>query len=263
MRLERAQPLGLFLFEALHVPIEIGSQLFDFFLIGPFLAADLGFGVLLDGADKANPLIFVHVDDDVLGEVQDLLERARGHVQQQTDAAGRALDEPDVADGRGQLDVAHPFAADFGARDLDAALVADDALITNPLVLAAGAFPVLLRAKDALAEQTVALGLERAVVDGFGLGDFAAGPRSDLFGRGEGDPNGVEIVDFEHYAPTAWVAGREPAHIDSPPRSNPLMLMSSDRTSPPSTSSAKVTSSSSSFSTSTARPRSAALSPAP
>src|SRR5262249_27443162 len=38
------------------------------------------------------------------------------------------------------------------------------------------------------------------------------------------------------------------------PRSKPLRLMSSDRTSLPSTSSAKVTSSSSSFSTSTANP---------
>ena len=148
--------------------------------------------------DQALALVLVHVDDHVLGEVQDLLERARGHVQQQADAARRALDEPDVADRRGQLDVAHALAAHLGARDLDAALVADDALVADALVLAAGAFPVLLRTEDALAEQAVALGLERAVVDRLGLGDLAARPRPDLLRRGEGDPNRVEIVDFEH-----------------------------------------------------------------
>ena len=177
-------------------PVQVAGELFDLLLVGPLLAADLGLEVLLDRADQSHALVLVHVDDDVLGEVQDLLERARGHVQQQADAAGGALDEPDVADGRGQLDVAHALAADLGARDLDAALVAHDALVTDPLVLAAGAFPVLLRTEDALAEQAVALGLERAVVDGLGLGDFAARPRPDLLWRSEGDPNRVEIVDF-------------------------------------------------------------------
>ncbi len=176
--------------------IQVAGQLLDLLGVRPLLAADLGLDVLLDGADQPLALVLVDVDDDVLGEVQDLLEDARRHVEQQADAARRALDEPDVADRRGQLDVAHALAADLGPRDLDAALVADDALVADALVLAAVALPVLLGTEDALAEQAVALGLERAVVDGFRLGDLASRPRADLFGRGERDPDRVEIVDF-------------------------------------------------------------------
>ena len=68
------------------------------------------------------------IDDDVGREVDDLLELARRHVEQDADAAGHALEIPDVADRRGELDVAHPLAAHLGARDLDAAAVADHAL---------------------------------------------------------------------------------------------------------------------------------------
>ena len=92
--------------------------------------------------------------------------------------------------------MAHALAADLGARHLDAALVAHDALVADALVLAAGAFPVLLGTEDALAEQPVTLGLERAVVDGLGLGDLAPRPRADLIGRREGNPDRVEIVDL-------------------------------------------------------------------
>src|SRR2546428_760350 len=176
----------------------------DLLLLGALLATDLGLQVLLDGGDQARALVFVHVDDDVFGEVEDLLERARGHVEQQADAAGRALHEPDVRHRRSQLDVAHALATHLGARDLDAALVAHDALVAHALVLAAGALPVLLRSKDALAEQAVTLGLERAVVDGFGLGHFATRPRPDLIRRGEGDPYRVEVIYFQH--PVSFVS---------------------------------------------------------
>jgi hypothetical protein len=65
--------------------------------------------------------------------------------------------------------VAHALAADRGLGDLDAAALADDALEADALVLAAGALPVAGRAEDLLAEQTVLLGLEGAVVDGLGF----------------------------------------------------------------------------------------------
>src|SRR5204863_332195 len=83
----------------------------------------------------------------------DPLEVARADVEEDSQARGRALEVPDVADRAGQLDVAHPLAADLRARDLDAAFVADDALVPNPLVLAAVALPVLRRTEDALVEQ--------------------------------------------------------------------------------------------------------------
>ena len=61
-------------------------------------------------------------------------------------------------------------------RHLDAALLADDALVLHALVLAAQALVVLDRPEDARAEQAVALGLEGAVVDRLRLLDLAVGP---------------------------------------------------------------------------------------
>jgi hypothetical protein len=94
----------------------------------------------------------------------------------------------------GELDVAHPISPDPGARDLDAAPLADDALEADPLVLAAVAFPILRRAEDALVEEAVLLGTEGTIVDGLGLRDLAAGPLPDLVGRGEADGDLLELV---------------------------------------------------------------------
>ena len=94
--------------------------------------------------------------------------------------------------GVGQLDVAHALAAHLGAGDLDAAAVADLALVADLLVLAAVALPVLGGPEDALAEQAVALGLEGAVVDGLGLFDLAVGPLTDLFRGSDADLDGVK-----------------------------------------------------------------------
>ena len=96
------------------------------------------------------------------------------------------------ATGRGELDVAHALAAHARQRDLDAALLADDALVLHALVLAAQALVVLDRPEDARAEQAVALGLERAVVDGLRLLDLAERPGQDLLGAGERDPHRIE-----------------------------------------------------------------------
>src|SRR5206468_10755632 len=96
---------------------------------------------------------------------------------------------------------AHALTAALRARDLDAALVADDALVADPLVLAAVALPVLRRAEDALVEETVLFRLERPVVDGLGLRHLTLGPLPDLVRAGERDADRVEIIDFEHRSP--------------------------------------------------------------
>ena len=82
-----------------------------------------------------------------------------------------------MGNGRGELDVTHALAANLGAGDLHAALVAHLVLILifDALIFTAVAFPVLGRSEDALAVQAVTLGLERAVVDGLGLFHFAGG----------------------------------------------------------------------------------------
>ena len=122
--------------------------------------------------------------DDAVGlEVQDPLEVLEGHVEQKADARGQRLQEPDVGDRGGQLDMAHAVAPDARQRHLDAALLTDDALVLHALVLAAQALIILDRPKDARAEQAVALGLEGPVVDGLGLLDLAVRPGEDLLRR--------------------------------------------------------------------------------
>ena len=120
------------------------------------------------------------IDHDVRGEINHLLELARRHVEQNADAARNALEIPDVAHRRREFDVAHALAAHFRARDLHAAAIADHALEANALVLSAVAFPIFGRAEDLLAEEAVAFGFQRAVVDRFGLLDFAERPRANL-----------------------------------------------------------------------------------
>ena len=132
------------------------------------------------------------LDDDIALEVEDALELLQLHVEQQADAARQRLQEPDVGDRRGQLDMAHALAADLRDGHFDAALFADDALVLHALVLAAQAFVILDRTEDARAEQAVTLGLERAVVDGLGLLDLAEGPGTDLVRRGDADADLVE-----------------------------------------------------------------------
>ena len=114
---------------------------------------------------------------------------------------GDALEVPDVAHRSGQLDVAHTLTADLGLGHLDAAAVADLALITDALILAAVALPVLGRSKNALAVQTVALRLQGAVVDGLRLLHLAVAPVADLVRRGKADFDRIEDVVFHETNP--------------------------------------------------------------
>src|SRR5262249_37142713 len=125
----------------------------------------LGLDLVLEVVQVLRAGLVVDARDDRGREVEDLLELARSDVEQVPDAARDALEEPDVADRSGEVDVTHPLAADLLPRHLDAAALADDPLVADALVLAAVALPVLGRTEDALAEQAVALGLERPVVD--------------------------------------------------------------------------------------------------
>src|SRR5262249_51467270 len=144
----------------------------------------------------------VDARDDRGREVEDLLELARSDVEQVPDAARDALEEPDVADRSGEVDMTHPLAADLLPRHLDAAALADYPLVADALGLAAVALPVLGRTEDALAEQAVALGLERPVVDRLRLGDLARRPVADLLRRREPDADRVEIVDVDQSTPS-------------------------------------------------------------
>src|SRR5450755_759175 len=99
-----------------------------------------------------------------------------------------------MRDRGGQLDMAHPLAPHLGQRDLDAALLADDAAIFHALVLAAQALVVLDRPEDAGAEQAIAFRLECAVVDRFRLLDLAEGPGTDTLRAGDRDADLIEAL---------------------------------------------------------------------
>src|SRR5439155_85157 len=111
------------------------------------------------------------------------------------EAARHRLEEPDVDDRGGQLDVAHALAPHPAMRDLDAAAVADHALVLHAAILAAGALPVLLGAEDALAEEAVLLGTVGAVVDGLGLLDLAERPVADVLRACQADAHRAVVVD--------------------------------------------------------------------
>src|SRR5690606_13656315 len=123
----------------------------------------------------------------------------------------------------------------LGARDLHAATLTDDALEADALVLAAVALPVPGRTEDLLAEESVALGLEGAVVDGFRLLDLAVAPLADGVRGGQGELDLVEEIDVEHC-------------VDSLPSQTSSTELGSRRDrSMPSSSAARKTSSSASF----------------
>src|SRR6266571_1689314 len=106
-------------------------------------------------------VLLARIDDYVIRVVDDLLEITQREIDQVAHWRGQSLEEPDVRDGYGELDVTHALATDAAQGDFDAAAIADHTTITDALVLAAVAFPVLDRTEDALAEQAVLLGLER------------------------------------------------------------------------------------------------------
>src|SRR5687767_1191837 len=94
-----------------------------------------------------------------------------------------------------EFDVTQALTPNLRKRDLDAALVADDAAVFHSLVFAAQAFPVRNGTEDAGTEQAVLLRFESAVIDGFRFCYFAMRPRTNLFWRGQTDPDAVKIGD--------------------------------------------------------------------
>ena len=96
---------------------------------------------------------------------------------------------------RYQLDMPHSSAANLRARDLDAAFFALPALVAHLFILAADALIIPYWTENFSAKKPVALRLERAVIDGFGLFDLAVAPSLDLLGTSKPDCKRVEVVD--------------------------------------------------------------------
>ena len=131
------------------------------------------------------------VDDHVTFVVDDRFEFLRRDTQQVADLRRKRTEIPDMHHRNDQRDMAHALAAHLLLGHLHAAAVADDTLVADTLVLAAVALVVLHRAEDTLAEQTVAFGLVRSVVDRFRFEHLAARLGENLLGRCQSDRNAI------------------------------------------------------------------------
>ena len=69
--------------------------------------------------------------------------------------------------------MAYTLTTNLGICDFDTTAVADNALVSIRLELAAPAFPCLCRTEDSLAEESVPLWAERTVIDGLRLLNLA------------------------------------------------------------------------------------------
>ena len=134
------------------------------------------------------------IEDDVGGKVEDTLQRARGNIQNEPDAAGDAFEIPNMRDRARQIDMTHPLAAHFGARDFHAALVADRAFVAHSFIFSAFAFPVLGRSENFLTEKPVGFRFQRPVIDGFRLCDLTVGPSPYRVRGGDADLHGVKLI---------------------------------------------------------------------
>ena len=95
------------------------------------------------------------------------------HAEQVAEARRHRLEEPDVDDRRGQVDVAHALAAHAEWVTLTPQRSQMMPLYFVPLYLPQKHSQSFSGTEDALAEQAVLLGTVRAVVDGLGLLDLA------------------------------------------------------------------------------------------
>ena len=127
------------------------------------------------------------LDDHILLIIDDGVELLGRNAEQITDLVRQRTEVPDVRHRNGQLDVADAFAAHLLLGNLHAAAVADDTFVADAFVLAAVALVILYRTEDALAEQTVPLGLVRTVVDGFRFEHLAARTVQYRIGRFQTD----------------------------------------------------------------------------
>ncbi len=72
-------------------------------------------------------------------------------------------------DGHRESDMSHPLTAHAFLRHFDAATVARDPLVADPLVLPAMAFPIADRSENLLTKESILFGTEGAIVDRFWL----------------------------------------------------------------------------------------------
>ncbi len=155
--------------------------------------------LVLDGGVRiaVRLLLLARVKNDVGGEVDDVLEVLRSHVEDKAHPGGDRLQIPDVGARGDELDVPESLSTPVLGDDFDAALFAGDALVADLFVFSAVAFVVFGGAEDLLAEEAAHLRFLRTVVDGFGFGDFAFAPITDHLRASKADRDGGEVIHVE------------------------------------------------------------------
>ena len=128
---------------------------------------------------------FTGIDDDVILEIDDLFKVVCFNVNEVADARGHGFEEPDMNDGRSEIDMPHAFSSHATMGNFHAATVANHPFMFGTFVLTAGTFPIAFRTKDPFTEQTVFFGSVSPVVDGFRFFDFAERPAPDIVRRGQ------------------------------------------------------------------------------
>ncbi len=131
-------------------------------------------------------------NDNVIVIINNVLKVAQSHVEQKTHAARSGLEEPDVRDRNGQLNVSHAFAANAGQTHFNAATVADDPFMLDTFVFSATALPVLGRTEDAFTEKTALFRLKCTVVDRFGVFNLPETPGTNVLRRSQLDAGHVD-----------------------------------------------------------------------
>ena len=77
------------------------------------------------------------------------------NVEQDSDATGKTLQEPDVGDRRSQIDMPHALTTNLRLNDLNTTLFAGDAAVLHALVLTAKTFVILYWSENLGAEEAI------------------------------------------------------------------------------------------------------------
>ena len=139
--------------------------------------------------------LFIYFSDHVSSEVNNLLKILRGKIKKVTQAAWNTLEVPDMSYWGSKLDMTHALTTYFGTSYFNTASFTDDAFEADTLVLTAVTLPVASWSEDLLAEETVFLRLESAVVDGLWLLYFAMRPGANVLSSSKTNAELIKEID--------------------------------------------------------------------
>ena len=152
------------------------------------------FAIFLFGEDLAIiKIAFPFIKNNIRLEIENALELFQGQVEHSRDPTRQRLEEPDVCNRAGQVNVTETLTTNLARNDLDTTFFTDDATVLHALVFAAVTLVVFGWTKDFGAEETVTLRLKCPVVNRFRLLNFTKRTLAYLLGRRDRETNGVKI----------------------------------------------------------------------